>query len=249
MNRFNEKHVLVTGGSSGIGLEAAKLFQAEGAYVAVTGRSQGSLAGAQEVLGSSALVLPSDAGRLSDIRALAATLKANWGKLDVLVLNAGTATPGPMELTSEAAFDDAVATNFKGVFFTMQQMLPLMAAGGAIVVTTSITNQLAEKYFSVYAACKAALRSLVAGLAVELHPQGIRVNAVSPGPIDTPMYGRLGLPPEDLQRILEGVVQKSPAKRLGTSADVAKAILFLASDDAAYVVGEELIVDGGMSLL
>jgi NAD(P)-dependent dehydrogenase (short-subunit alcohol dehydrogenase family) len=249
MMKLAGKTALITGGSSGIGLAAAKLFLAQGARVAVTGRSPESLATARVELGEQTLVLQSDTSSLAEIRRLMDTLRNAFGHLDILVLNAGVATPAPLAAVSEDSFDGMLNTNFKGVFFTLQQALTLLRDGGAVVVTTSITNQLGSANFSVYAACKAALRSLVASLALELIPRGIRVNAVSPGPIATPMFDRLGLS-DDLNRANRERIQgKSPIRRFGAPEEVANAILFLASDDASYMVGEEIVVDGGMSLL
>lgn len=249
MKKLDGKTALITGGSSGIGLAAAKLFQEHGARVAITGRSDESLAAARGVLGSQAILCKSDTSNLEDIHSLMERLKSDFDHLDILVLNAGVASPAPLEAVSEAAFDLMLNTNFKGVFFALQSGVKLMRDGGAVVVTTSITNQLASPNFSVYGACKAALRSLVASMAIELIPRGIRVNAVSPGPIATPMFDRLGLPDEVSRAIREEIQGKSPMRRFGTSEEVAKAILFLSSDEASYMVGEEIVVDGGMSLL
>ncbi len=249
MKKLEGKTALITGGSSGIGLATAKLFQEHGAKVAITGRSDESLAVARTVLGDRALVCKSDTSNLADIQSLMETLSAEFGHLDILVLNAGVAAPAPLEVVSEDSFDQTVNTNFKGVFFTLQGAVKLMRDGGAVVVTTSITNQLASPNFSVYGACKAALRSLVASMAIELIPRGIRVNAISPGPIATPMFDRFGLPAEVSLAIREEIQGKSPIRRFGTPQEAAKAILFLASDDASYLVGEEIVVDGGMSLL
>lgn len=243
------KTALITGGSSGIGLATAQLFQAQGARVAITGRSPESLALARTALGENALVFKSDTSSLSDIRSLLETLKTEFGHLDILVLNAGVAAPAPLDAVSEESFDQTLNTNFKGVFFTLQGGAKLLRDGGAVVVVTSITNQLASPNFSVYGACKAALRSLVASLAIELIPRKIRVNAVSPGPIDTPMFERMGLPSEVSRGIRGQIQEKSPTGRFGAPEEVARAILFLASDDASYMVGEEVVVDGGMSLL
>lgn len=249
MQRLNGKTALITGGSSGIGLATAQLFQAEGARVAITGRSAESLEKARILLGTDALIYCSDTGNTRDIDTLFADLGRHFDSLDLLVLNAGTATPAPLQAVSESAFDEALAINFKGVFFTLQKALPLLRAGSSVVVTTSITNRLGSPNFSVYGACKAALRSLVASLSLELIPQKIRINAVSPGPISTPMFERLGLPPEVSGAIQNEIARKSPSGRFGTPDEVARTILFLASAEASYIVGQEIVVDGGMSLL
>lgn len=249
MQRLNGKTALITGGTSGIGLATAQLFLAEGARVAITGRNAVSLTNAREQLGPNALVYRSDAANIADIDALFADLGQQFDGLDLLVLNAGTAAPAPLEAVSEGAFDEALAVNFKGVFFTLQKALPLLHEGSSVVITTSITNRLGSPNFSVYAGCKAALRSLVASLSLELIPRKIRLNAVSPGPIATPMFDRLGLPDEVSRAIRNEIEQKSPSRRFGTPDEVAKTILFLASDEASYIVGQEIVVDGGMSLL
>lgn len=249
MDRLKGKTVLITGGTSGIGLATARLFRAEGAQLVITGRDPASLARAQEILGSETLIVPSDAGDLGEIERLMAQVKERFTRLDVLFVNAAVARAAPAELVSEAQFDEIMGTNFKGAFFTIQQALPLFGSGASIIVTTSITNQLGSPNFSVYAASKAALRSLVQSLSLEYIGRGIRINAISPGPIATPMFDRFGLPAEMVQDIKGEIAGKSPIKRFGTPEEIAKVALFLASDDSAYVVGEEIVVDGGMSLL
>lgn len=241
------KTALITGGNSGIGLATARLFHEHGARVAITGRDPDSLESARLELGENALAIRSDAGRLSDIDEAMAQVKSCFGHLDIVIANAAIAQPAPFSLVSEAQFDDTVGINLKGVFFTIQKALPLMREGGSIVVTTSISNQCGAPNFSVYAACKAALRSLVQTLSQELIAQGIRVNAVSPGPTDTPGFGRWGVPQEIVEAAREQFTQKSPMKRFAAPEEIARAALFLVSQDASYVVGHELVVDGGVS--
>lgn len=243
------KTALITGGNSGIGLATARLFQEQGARVAVTGRARQGLDKARRLLGDDALVLASDAASVAQIEQLMARVGEHFGKLDILVVNAAIAKPEPFESVSESAFDSTAATNFKGAYFSIQKALPLLSAPASIIVTTSISNRMGSPNFSVYAACKAALRNLVQTLGLELIGRGIRINAISPGPIDTPMWERFGLPAEILESIRDGVVAKSPIGRYGEADEVAKAALFLASDDASYIVGQEIAVDGGMSLL
>lgn len=243
------KTALITGGNSGIGLATAKLFQDEGARVAVTGRSPEGLENARRLLGGDALVLASDVGQVGQIEQLMAGIGEHFGKLDILVVNAAIARPEPFEAVSEATFDATAAINFKGAFFTIQKALPLLSGSASIIVTTSISNQMGSPNFSVYAACKAALRNLVQTLGLELIKRGVRINAISPGPIDTPMWERFGFPPEVTQSIRDGVIAKSPVGRYGEPVEVAKVALFLASDDSSYVAGQEIAVDGGMSLL
>lgn len=249
MQKLLGKTALITGGNSGIGLTTAKLFLAQGARVAITGRNAAALKQAVESLGGDVLALQCDAGKVSDIEEAMATLKSRWGQLDVLVVNAAIAGPAPFEVVSEAHFDELASVNFKGVFFTVQKALPLLSPQSSVIVTTSISNQMGSPNFSVYAACKAALRSLVQTLGLELIGRGIRVNAISPGPITTPMWGKFGLPDEATQAVKDEVQRKSPLKRFGESEEVAQVALFLASADSSYIVGQEIVVDGGMSLL
>lgn len=249
MNRLEGKTALITGGSSGIGLATARQFRAEGAQLAITGRDPEKLAALQKELGSTTLVMRSEAGSLEEIDSLMEQVKNRYGQLDVLFLNAGIASPAPIEQVSESRFDEIVNVNFKGVFFCIQKALPLLGQNSSIIVTTSITNQLGSPNFSVYGASKAALRSLVQSLSLELIKRGIRVNAISPGPIATPIFDRFGLPAEAVLARKSEIERKSPSKRFGTPDEIAKVALFLASDDSSYVVGEEIVVDGGMSLL
>lgn len=249
MEKLAGKIVLITGGSSGIGLATARLFRAEGAQLVITGQNRDSLAHAQEELGSETLVIRSNAGNLAEIESLMEQVKNRFHRLDVLFVNAAIAKAAPVEQVSEAQFDEIMGINVKGVFFTIQKALPLFGETASIIVTTSITNQMGSPNFSVYGASKAALRSLVQSLGLELINRGIRINAISPGPIATPIFDRFGLPENTVQAIKGEIERKSPSKRFGTPQEVAKVALFLASDDSAYVVGEEIVVDGGMSLL
>ncbi len=247
--RLSGKTALITGGSSGIGLAAARLFLEHGARLAVTGRDPATLAEAERALGHDLLAIRSDAGKLDDIDRLMATVGERFGRLDVLFVNAALLQPAPFAMVTEEQYDAQAGANLKGAFFTIQKALPLLGRGSSVIVTTSISNQVGAPAFSVYAACKAALRSLVQSLALELADRGIRVNAVSPGPTDTPGFGRWGMPQEIVDAARADFTRRSPMKRFATPQEVAKAALFLASDDAAYVVGTELVVDGGMSLL
>lgn len=249
MGRLLGKTVLITGGTSGIGLAAARLFRQEGARVAVTGRDPERLAATQAELGPEALVVRSEAGSLTEIDALLKQVGASFGKLDVLFLNAGIPRPAPLEMVSEAQFDEVVNVNLKGVFFTIQKALPLLNPNASIILTTSITNRLGTPNFSVYGATKAALRSLAQSLGLELIGRDIRVNAISPGPIETPIFDKLGLSPDAIRNKKNTMTDKSPIKRFGTPEEIAKVALFLASNDSSFIVGEEIVVDGGMSLL
>jgi NAD(P)-dependent dehydrogenase (short-subunit alcohol dehydrogenase family) len=249
MGKLTGKTALITGGSSGIGLAAARLFKEEGAQIAITGRDAGRLAEVQDELGKDTLVVRSEAGSLADIDALIAQVGQRFGTLDVLFLNAGIATPAPIDHMTEVQFDELMNVNFKGVFFTIQKALPLMAKNASIIVTTSITNRTGSPNFSVYGASKAALRSLVQSLGLALIERGIRINAVNPGPIDTGGFQRLPLPKEVFDAVKGDISGRSPIKRFGSPEEVARVALFLASDDSAYIVGEEIVVDGGISLV
>lgn len=243
------KTALVTGGSSGIGLATATLFLEHGAQVLITGRDASTLEQARRSLGSDVHAISSDAARVDDIERLMAEVRDRFGKVDVLFVNAAVAGPAPFEAVDEAGFDALSAINFKGTFFTIQKSLPILAPRASVIVTTSIANRMGSPNFSVYAACKAAQRSLVQTLGLELIGRGIRVNAISPGPISTPMWGKFGLPDAAAQAVQAQVQEKSPSRRFGDATEVAQAALFLASDVSSYIVGHELVVDGGMSLL
>jgi NAD(P)-dependent dehydrogenase (short-subunit alcohol dehydrogenase family) len=249
MQKLSGKTALITGGNSGVGLATAKLFLEHGARLIITGRNPVSLEKARLNLGHDVLAVSSDAGKLGDIESLMRQVKQSFGRLDILFANAAVAHAAPFDCVAEAQFDEMVAINYKGVFFTIQKALPLMSDKASIIVTNSITNQIGSPNFSVYGSCKAALRSLVQTLGLELVGRGIRTNAISLGPIDTPMYSRVGLSAEMEQSVKAEIQRKSPIKRFGSPGEVAKVALFLASDDSSYIVGEEIVVDGGMSLL
>jgi NAD(P)-dependent dehydrogenase (short-subunit alcohol dehydrogenase family) len=249
MQKLSGKTALITGGNSGVGLATAKLFLEHGARLIITGRDPVSLEKARLDLGHDVLAVHSDAGKLSEIESLIGQAKEHFGRLDILFANAAVAHAAPFDFVSEAQFDGMVAINYKGVFFTIQKALPLMSDKASIIVTNSITNQIGSPNFSVYGSCKAALRSLVQTLGLELIGRGIRTNAISLGPIDTPMYSRVGLSADMEQAVKADIQAKSPIRRFGSPEEVAKVALFLASDDSSYIVGEEIVVDGGMCLL
>lgn len=247
--RLEDKVALITGGTSGIGLATARLFQREGARVVVTGRGADALAEAARILGEDALVLRSDSAVLTDIHELVREVEGRFGGIDVLFVNAGIAKFAPIGAVDGAFLDQIFDVNFRGAYFTVQQVLPLIRDGGSIVLNTSVANQKGMPNTTVYAASKAALRSLARTLSAELAPRGIRVNAVSPGPIETPIYAKLGLPAEAVKEFADSVIAQVPAGRFGTADEIASAVAFLASADSSYVVGSEIAVDGGLSQL
>jgi NAD(P)-dependent dehydrogenase (short-subunit alcohol dehydrogenase family) len=249
MSRLQNKTALITGGTSGIGLETARQFIAEGARVAVTGSSAARIEAARAELGDKALVIQADAGNVDGQKVVADAVKNAFGHLDILFVNAGVAEFGPIEQWSEAAFDKSVAVNVKGPFFLVQALLPVLSKPASIVLNTSINAHIGMPNSSVYALTKGALLTLAKTLSGELIGRGIRVNAVSPGPIATPLYGKLGGSEADSKAMAAAIQAQIPVGRFGDPSEVAKTIVFLASDEAAYIVGSELVIDGGMSNL
>lgn len=248
MDRLKGKHALITGGSSGIGLETARQFTAEGARVAITARDPKAFEHARQELGDRAVYIISDAADAASQKQLAARIQEEFGHLDVLFVNAGIADLKPIEHWDEAAFDRSFHINARGPFFLIQALLPLFANPASIVLNASINADIGMANTSVYGASKAALLSMARNLSAELIPRGIRVNAVSPGPIATPLYSKLGLSAADLKATSESLQNQVPAKRFGKPAEIASAVVFLASDESAFTVGSELIIDGGLSL-
>jgi NAD(P)-dependent dehydrogenase (short-subunit alcohol dehydrogenase family) len=249
MGRLNGKRTLITGGTSGIGLETARQFLAEGARVALTGTRAESLEEARQALGPDAVVIRSDAGDVASQRALAGAVRDAFGGLDAVFVNAGVAPFRPLEQWDEAGFDHSLAINLKGPFFLLQALLPLLANPCSVVLNTSINARIGAPGSSVYAATKAGLASLARTLSGELIGRGVRVNAVSPGPISTPLYGKLGLAAPDAEKMAQAIRSQIPLGRFGEPSEVAKAVVFLASDESAFTVGSELVIDGGMSNL
>ncbi|HVJ43909.1 MAG TPA: SDR family oxidoreductase [Dongiaceae bacterium] len=245
MSRLAGKRTLITGGTSGIGLETAKQFIAEGARVAVTGTNPKTIEEARKTLGKDALIIQSDAGDVAGQKKVAEQIKQAFGGLDVLFVNAGIGDFRPLDAWDEAGFDRSFAINVKGPYFLIQALLPLFANPASIVLNTSINAHIGMPNSSVYAATKGALQTLIRTLSGELLGRGIRVNAVSPGPVATPLYGKIGMDDE----AIKGLVGMIPAGRRGTPSEIAKAVIFFASDESAYTVGAELTIDGGMSTL
>ena len=248
MDRLKGKRALITGGTSGIGLETARQFLTEGARVAVTGNNPATLEAARKELGRGTLVISSDASNAEDQKRVAETVRAELGGLDILFVNAGVADLRPVEQWDEAGFDRTFAINVKGPFFLIQALLPVFAKPASIVLNASVNAHIGMANTSVYGASKAALLSLVRTLSGELISRGIRVNAVSPGPIATSLYSKLGLSEADLKAVSASILGQVPAGRFGAPAEIARAVVFLASDESAFTVGGELLIDGGMSL-
>lgn len=249
MNRFNQKTVLITGGSSGIGLASAQAFAAEGARVVITGRDPASLEQARTALGPTALAMVNDAGSPTATRALAATLSAEGVHLDAVFLNAGAAKFAPFADVDEALWDEIFNTNIKGPYFQLQALLPLLNSGAAVVINGSINARIGMPNTSVYAASKAAVISLAKTLSAELLPRGVRVNVLSPGPVATPIYNKLGLDAAQLEATAAQIQSQIPLGRFGTPEEIAATVLHLSSPESAYIVGTEIIADGGMSQL
>lgn len=246
MNKLEGKTALVTGGTTGIGAAAAVALAAEGARVWVTGRNPERLEEAKQQLPAGVQVLASDAAKLDDINALAATLQGSINRLDIAFVNAGIAEFAPLTEATPESFARQVEVNLRGPLFTVKALLPLLGKGSSIVFNATTLATIGMPGASIYAATKAGLRSVGRTLAAELAPQQIRVNTISPGPIETPIYGKLGMPQDAVQQMASGIVEQVALKRFGSSEEVARAVVFLASDDSSYITGENIRVDGGM---
>jgi NAD(P)-dependent dehydrogenase (short-subunit alcohol dehydrogenase family) len=247
--KLSNKIVLITGGTSGIGLEAAKLFREEGAAVIVVGQNAARLESAASQIGDGVTALRGDVSKPAEIETTIKQVGEKFGRIDVLFANAGMGVASPLEAVTEDQIDTQFDVNFKGVFFTIQKAAPLLAKGASIVVTTSFLNEVGTPGLSILSATKAAVRSLVRSLGAEFASRGIRVNAVSPGPINTPFHGKLGLSEKQLNEAASAIEDQVPLHRFGEAGEIAKAALFLASDDSSFMTGSELVVDGGISEL
>jgi NAD(P)-dependent dehydrogenase (short-subunit alcohol dehydrogenase family) len=250
MGKLNNKVAVITGGSTGIGLATAKTFIEEGASVVITGRTQETLdAALAEINSDKAIAIKSDTSKLDEIQSMVDQVKEKFGTVDILFANAGIAWFAPVDQVDEAFFNAHFNTNVKGLFFTIQKLLPIFNDKGSIVLNASAVVHKGFENGSVYSATKGAVRNLARTLSTDLAPRGIRVNVVSPGPIETPIYSKMGMTEEQLAGMAEGFAAMVPMKRFGSSAEVAKAVLFLASDDSSYVLGEEILVDGGIATI
>jgi NAD(P)-dependent dehydrogenase (short-subunit alcohol dehydrogenase family) len=249
MTSFANKVAVITGGNSGIGLATAVEFARLGARVAISGRDESTLAQAAAKIGPDTLAVSADTSRPADLDRLFARIKERLGSIDVLFANAGIAKFAPVQEITPALVDEIIGVNFRGTFFTVQKALPLFKDGGAIVLNASIVDQKGWPGTTVHSASKAAVRSLARTLSAELLDRKIRVNAIAPGPIWTPMFERIQGSPEGARQMADGFAAQVPMKRLGTPEEVARAVVFLASDEASYITGVELNVDGGMGQL
>jgi NAD(P)-dependent dehydrogenase (short-subunit alcohol dehydrogenase family) len=248
MSKLKGKSAIITGGNSGIGFATAELFVKEGARVIITGRRDDAVKEAVQKLGNGAQGIVSDAGKMSDVNTLYKKLNAIFPVVDILFVNAGVGLFAPFDQITEELFDANLNINFKGAFFTAQKLLPLVKDGGSIIFNSTILVHSGLATASAYSASKAAVLSLNKTLAVELAGRNIRVNSISPGPINTPIYSKMGMPEEALQQFAAGVQAKIPLNRFGEASDIAQAALFLASDDSRFLTGSEITVDGGKQI-
>jgi NAD(P)-dependent dehydrogenase (short-subunit alcohol dehydrogenase family) len=246
MKRLEGKVAVVTGGNSGIGLATAKRLQEEGAKVAIAGRSKKTLDEAVKTIRNGVLAVQADVSNFGDLDKLYAEVSQKLGKIDVLFVNAGVAKFAPLEQTSESLYDENFDTNIKGAYFTIQKALPLLNDGASIILNTSVAGSIGTEGASAYSATKAALRSIARTAAAELVGRGIRVNAVAPGPIVTPIFEKTGLPKEAVDQFAKQTIEQVPMRRFGQPEEVAGAVAFLASQDASYITGVEINVDGGL---
>ena len=243
------KVAVITGGNSGIGQATAKELVSLGAKVVISGRDEKLLEQAASELGHAALAISADVTQLGDLSRLFERAEDAFGRVDILFINAGLAVLKPLSEITEDDFDTVMNVNFKGAYFTLQTALPHLNDGASVVLNTSINAHIGMPATTVYAASKAALSSLIRTVSAELLPRNIRVNAVSPGPVETPFFGKLGMDETQMQGMASSIVEQIPIKRFGKPQEIAKIVAFLASDDASFILGTELTADGGMSQL
>jgi NAD(P)-dependent dehydrogenase (short-subunit alcohol dehydrogenase family) len=244
---MKDKMILITGGTTGIGLATAQLLAADGARVIVTGRNPETLTAAKAQLPSSALIVKSDSGNLAEAQSLGAELRKHGvTRLDGAFLNAGIGKFGPIDAATPQEFEAQFNINVRGPYFQIQSLLPLLANPSAIVINASVVAGVNFEHASIYSATKAAVVSLGKTLGAELAPRGIRVNTLSPGPVETPIFGKLGLPPEAVKNFIDSLGQSTLLKRAGRPEEIAKLARFLLSEDSSFIIGEDVVADGGV---
>jgi NAD(P)-dependent dehydrogenase (short-subunit alcohol dehydrogenase family) len=246
MQNFKNKNVVITGGTSGIGLATAKELSEKEANVIITGRQKDSVENESKKIGVTGIV--SDQSNLTQIDDLVKKVTAQFNKVDVLFINAGIAAFAPISAVTEEHFDSITDINYKGALFTLQRFLPILNDGASVIFLSSINSYNAMENTAVYAASKAALNALAKVAAIELAPRSIRVNVVSPGPVNTPLWGKVGMNEEQLSQTATLIQSKVPLRKFASSEEIAKTVIFLASDDSSNTTGAEFIVDGGFNL-
>ena len=245
--KLQNKIAVITGGNSGIGLATAHELKQQGARIVIIGRKPEAVATAAQEIGGDTIGLVADVSRVADLEKAFQAVKEKAGRIDILFANAGVAKFAPLAESSEALFDEMFDANVKGVYFTIKHALPLLSDGAAVVLTSSTVAHFGMPGASIYASGKAALNNLAKTLALELAGRKIRVNVVSPGPVATPIFGKMGLPEDAQKEIGENILAQVPLARFAEAGEIAKAVAYLASPDAAYVTGTELLIDGGMA--
>lgn len=247
MKRFQQKVAVITGGSSGIGLATAKLFAEEGAHVYITGRRQAELDAAASAIGPNVTAVQADASRLADLQRLYQQVRAEHARIDVVFANAGMVVGGALGELTEEQYDRQFDVNVKGVLFTVQEALPLMGAGGTVVLNASIAASVGYPGSSLYSASKAAVRSFARSWTADLKDRGIRVNAISPGPTETQVFEASGYTAEQAEATKQHLAASIPLGRMARAEEVARVVLFLASEDSSFMAGSEVVVDGGLT--
>lgn len=244
--KLKDKVAVITGGSSGIGLGIAKRFAEEGAKVAITGRNQETINEALVAIGPNGLGIQGDVSNLNDLTRIYQTVEENFGKVDILIANAGVYVLGPLADFTEEQFDKVSDINFKGAFFSVQKALPMLKDGASVVLVSSAVNGKGIPNHAAYSATKAAVRSLARSFSADLLERKIRVNALTPGPVDTPVFNTITTDPEEAKAMKESFSNFTPVKRIGSAEELAAAALYLASDDSSFMLGAELLLDGGL---
>jgi len=244
--KLNNKVAVVTGGSSGIGLSIAKRFVEEGAKVVITGRNQATIDAAIREIGPNGLGIQGDVSNLADLTRIYQTVEQKLGKVDTLIVNAGVYVLGPLADFTEDQFDKVSDINFKGAFFSVQKALPVLKDGASVVLISSTVNGKGIPNHAAYSATKAAVRSLARSFSADLLDRKIRVNALTPGPVDTPVFASVTANADEAAAMKEAMGNFTPVKRVASSKELAAAALYLASDDSAFMLGAELLLDGGL---